>query len=48
MVCSPCSAARATLALKAGLCFFLVYFMVMLLLDFSNFRSGTLSYREVA
>jgi hypothetical protein len=29
--------------LKAGLCFFRVCFMVLLLLNFCHFRSGTLS-----
>ena len=39
---SPLIAARATLALKAGLCFIRFCFM-FLLLYFLHFRSGTLS-----
>ena len=42
MVCSTWMAARATLDLKAELCFFLICFMV-LLLRLPHFRSGTLS-----
>ena len=42
MVCSPWSAAKATLALKTGLCFLRVCFMSCSLFP-SYFRSGTLS-----
>ena len=42
IVCSPWSAAKATLALKTGLCFLRVCFMSCSLFP-SYFRSGTLS-----
>ena len=46
MVSSPWRAAKATLALNAGLCFFLLCF-IFLLLYFHYFRSGALSYPPV-